>query len=93
MGFRRAFGTSRWSLAPSCVPNCVADSKAWANLACLWRAQELLEIAILGKHVSQRLVDDFISRNAEESRVLVELRSGSCIEPDCGTDPTNLVDL
>jgi hypothetical protein len=93
MGFRRAFGSSRWFPAPSSVPNCVAHSKAWANLACFWRAQELLEVAILGKHIPQRLVDHFISRNAEESGVLVELQSGICIEPDGGANPTNLVDL
>jgi len=93
MGFRRDFGAARWFPTPSSVPDYMADSKARANLARFRPAQELLEIAILGEHIAQRLVDDFVSRNTEESRVLIELRSGGCIEPDSGANPTNLVDL
>lgn len=63
------------------------------NLVRFRSAQEVLELPILAEDVSQRLIHDLVGGSAKEGRVLIELRGSGCIEPDCGADPANLIDL
>jgi hypothetical protein len=69
------------------------DTEALWNLRSALAPQEVLEVAILGKHVRERLVHDFVCRGVQKGRVLIDLGCGGLVEPDRRADPSRLIDL
>jgi hypothetical protein len=58
-----------------------------------WSAQEILEVAVFGEDVAERLVHDFIRRRVKKCRVLVDENGGRFIEPDAGGNLSGLNDF
>ena len=56
-------------------------------------SQEILEVAILSKDVTECLVHDFIRGGVEKCRVLVDQNSGRFIEPNRCCNLAGLDDL
>jgi len=86
-------GTTRLRLCTIAILRWATDTKALRRASGSRGPKVLLEVAVLGEDVGERLVYHIVSGDVEECGVLVDLLGGGLVEADRGGNLVSLNDL
>jgi hypothetical protein len=86
-------GTTRLRLCTIAILRWATDTKALRRAGGFRGPKVLLEVAVFGKDIGQRLVYHIVSGDVEERGVLVDLLSGGLVKADRGGNLVGLYDF
>jgi hypothetical protein len=86
-------GTTWLWLCTIAILRWATDTKALRGASGFRGSKVLLEVAVFGKDIGQRLIYHIVSRDVEERGVLVGLLGDGLVKADCGGNLVGLNDL